>query len=136
MRTMRARRRTATVNNASRDGAFSRKVKERDGNRCRMQVWHASGWLEHSVGASSQNPLDAAHIYPRGQCGKFWDEPIVGVTACRDCHDRYDGKQKDGVFVRVPPERERAAYLFLATPGRLKSPPARRQQTVFEDELA
>lgn len=56
------------------------------------------------------NPLDPSHIYQRDNCGTLKYDKIVGLASCRDCHERYEGKLRDGIAVRVPPARERAAY--------------------------
>jgi len=125
-RQMRARRRTNTVDRAAEDRAFSRKVLERDGRICRVEIWDGERWWQHGIKGNANNPLQAAHVYPRGQCGKWKFEPIVGVAACTDCHDRLDRRIIDDLAVRVPPARERAAFLFLTAPGRMKSPPPRR----------
>jgi hypothetical protein len=120
---MRAHRKVGDVDNAKLDAAFSRKVKERDGNVCRMEIWNGSAWVQHGIRGSADNPLDAAHVYSRTKVGKWKFEPINGVCACRNCHDRYDGRDVgDGAPVRISPARERAAYLFLTVPGRLKVP--------------
>lgn len=135
---MRAHRRTNTENRASRDHAFSRGVLERDGRKCRMQMWVGrfngealhNGWIEHGTRGNPDNPIDPAHIYPRNHCGDFWDDPIVGLAACRNCHDRLDGSLRDKVVVRVPPDREKAAFDFLMgkhKKGELVVKPVRRK---------
>jgi hypothetical protein len=120
MRTIRARK----PDNAKADREFSLLVKRRDGYECKMQVWHPSQgvWLSHGIKGSPVNPLDAAHVYGRPHIPpavRF--DPIVGTTACRDCHAKYDSRDDS---VRVNPLREELAYsaIFVAA----KVPPPRR----------
>jgi len=108
MKQMRARRKTATFNGAALDAAFSRNVKERDGHRCRMERWDGSRYVEHGIKGDPCNPLDAAHIYGRPHLPpSIRFEAIVGLTACRDCHEEYD---RHGDRVRVPLKREFTAF--------------------------
>lgn len=105
-RTMRARKRDDIKPNRE----FSKAVLERDGYKCRMEQWRSGKWVEHGIKGSPENPLDPSHIYKRDDCGSAQFSAVVGIASCRDCHERYHGKLRDGVFVRVPRAREKAAY--------------------------
>lgn len=110
MREMRrARSETLKWKKKFRDGVFAR-----DGRVCRMEIWSAGGWVEHGVKGSADNPIDPSHIYSSDVCGSAKGEPIVGIASCRYCHRRYEGKLRDRVTVRVPPDRERAAYRLIS----------------------
>ena len=120
----RARPETLKWKKKFRDGVFAR-----DGRICRMEIWNGYGWFEHGIKGSASNPIDPSHIYPSTQCGSVKGEPIVGIASCRDCHRRYEGKLRDHA-VRVPPDREEAAYRLITiavTKWRVarKLPPAR-----------
>lgn len=112
---MRSHRRTETRDNKRDESRWSAGVKARDGYRCRMERWSGKRrrWEEHGVAGSSENPLFSAHIYGRLDCGSAKFQEIVGVTACLSCHDRYDLRTFKGPEVRVPPDREEAAYRLI-----------------------
>lgn len=107
----RARPQTLKWKKKFRDGVFAR-----DGRVCRMEIWDAQPgtWFEHGVKGSPDNPIDPSHIYGSDNCGTVKGEPIVGVASCRKCHQRYEGKLRDGVSVRVPPDREDAAWRLIS----------------------
>jgi hypothetical protein len=110
---MRARRKTNSIDNAKANRAFAKGVLERDGYVCRMEQWFDGDWYEHGIKGSPNNPIDPAHIYARANCGGAWSNPIVGLAACRNCHNRYDRNSLAGPPVRVPPAREVAAYAVI-----------------------
>jgi hypothetical protein len=85
-------------------------VLTRDEYRCRMQIWRDGQWVECGSRGSGTNPLDPSHIYASDNCGPVKWKPIVGIASCRNDHRRYEGKLRDGVVVRVPPDREELAY--------------------------
>lgn len=73
------------------------------------------------------NPIDPSHIYPRSQLspGTMFN-PLVALASCRDCHDKYGARDDT---VRVPPDRESAAWKFInlaASRWEIKSLPPRR----------
>lgn len=110
---MRSHRKTSDRDNKKDESAFSSGVKKRDGYHCRMERWDrkAKAWNVHGFGGSPNNPLFAAHIYGRDNCGEIKFKEVVGITSCLDCHDVYDHRDVSGrIDVRVPPDRERAAY--------------------------
>jgi len=119
---MRARR----PDNAKDDRAFSSGVKCRDGWVCRLEVWTGRSYAECGSKGSPMNPIDAAHIYPRNQCGPIKFEIVVGLAACRDHHDLYD-RHDDSV--RVPLKREHTAFkainLASKVPIARRMPPSR-----------
>lgn len=100
--------------NGAANSRFSRLVRSRDGYRCRMERWVDGKWYE----CLSDSPLTAAHIYGRADCGESKHCEEVGITACVPCHDRYDLRTFKGAPVRVPPEREQAAYDFIMSKRR------------------
>jgi|ERR1700677_1528581 len=109
-RQIRARRKTNDVDTKKLDAAFSSAVFARDGRRCRMEKWSGGKWVECGSKGSPCNPLDPSHIYARDNCGTLKYDKIVGIASCRDCHERYEGKLRDKISVRVPLYREAAAY--------------------------
>jgi hypothetical protein len=104
----RARPQTLKWKKKFRDGVFAR-----DGRICRMEQWINGGWTECGSLGSTTNPIDPSHIYRSDDCGSAKGEPLVGIASCRKCHDRYEGKLRD-VAVRVPPDREEAAYRLIS----------------------
>lgn len=112
---MRSHRKSDTVDNKKDEARWADRVKVRDGYRCRFEEWNGSQWVECGTKSRPHNPLFAAHVYGRDWCGdaKFMDD--VGITACLDCHDRYDSRSHEGAPVRVPPEREEAAYTRITS---------------------
>lgn len=96
----------------SAEAAFVREVRERDGYTCRMLVWRGAvtlvqgGWVECGAYAS-----DTAHIIKRNECGKVKFDSIVGIRACRRCHDIYDGRRPGEVY--TPLDRLEAARALV-----------------------
>lgn len=132
---MRAHRKSDDRNTKRDEQRFSSGVKARDDYRCRMERWSGKRrkWEEHGVPGSPDNPLFAAHIYDRNECGHVKFNELVGITSCLDCHDRYDLRSFKGPAVRVPLEREKAAFRLLAiaiTNWRVarRKPPARPER--------
>jgi hypothetical protein len=111
---MRSHRKTTDVDKLKEETAWAKRVKERDGYRCQFEHWDGNQWVTCGQRSAPHNPLFAAHIYGRDNCGKvkFVDE--VGITACVNDHDRYDRRIHDNVIVRIPPEREAVAYAIAS----------------------
>ena len=89
----------------SAEARFVRLVRERDGFVCRMERRRGRGWrpcLRHAQ--------DTAHIICRRECGREVFHPLVGIRACRRCHDAYDLHRAG---VRVPPARFAAAFRLV-----------------------
>jgi hypothetical protein len=87
------------------ESAWAARIKRRDRGLC---------CFERRVGPRmwvmcARKGTDGAHIYRRHHCGKARFVDSVGITACRDCHDNFDGRRSD-IEVRVPVARRRAAY--------------------------
>lgn len=104
----------------------------RDGDRCEFERLTAVGFVFTSYRMDTvqfgwapcgELATATAHIFPRRECGKFWDFPTVVVRACDRCHVAYDSHMKG---VRVPPARELDAYAFLSVvckiPPKLRLP--------------
>lgn len=127
---MRAHRKNAMVDNAKEDARFSREVLERDGRVCQMEFWSrmTEEWEAHLIKGNPDNPLWAAHIYKRNECGTLRYNAIVGIASCLDCHEIYDnnyiGRPKR--IVRVPPDREERAFRAICLALRNCPPPVRR----------
>ena len=88
------------------EARFVRLVRERDGFVCRMERRRGRSWqpcLRHAQ--------DTAHIICRRECGREAFNPLVGIRACRRCHDAYD-RHEPGV--RVPPQRFAAAFRLVS----------------------
>jgi hypothetical protein len=94
------------------EAAFVRAVRMRDGFTCRMMIWRGTvaldqgAWVECGEYAS-----DTAHIIKRNDCGKVKFNPIVGIRACRRCHDIYDGRRPGEVY--TPFDRLEAARALV-----------------------
>ena len=69
--------------------------------------------------------VDAAHIYGRPKCGRARDLPEVVVHACRECHDRFDGRLEDGSLRRAPLRYAQAAWDSILQHSKLGTGPER-----------
>lgn len=100
------------------DAKQRREAIARDGFACCFERWFKSeGWLKCGNSAT-----DTAHIYPRRECGRASSSVIVVLRACRRCHDEFDGHGDGSIFVRVPPDREAAAYKLISMSAKVPVP--------------
>jgi hypothetical protein len=105
--------------NAQRIHAYNRAR-----GRCEFElVAQAVGWVR-----CAHHGQEAAHIYPRTQCGKAREHPDVVAWACRRCHVAFDDPAlAKGLKVRVPPALEQAAWDAIAAVAKVlpvrKMPP-------------
>ena len=100
------------------EGYWRRKVRERDGDVCRMEINLGGGWRQ--CGAEAHH---TAHIYRRHACGLAKFEPDVAIRACYDCHREFDSR---GGAVRVPAYAEERAYKTIVAFAKNAPPPPRQ----------
>ena len=100
------------------EARWARLVKERDNYLCMLEEYNKHWWGCYNRGT------DAAHIFRRNECGKLkFSDKVLGITACRQHHDRLHKYDK---HVRVPPRRvewARAYLIKMHKKGLLKVPP-------------
>lgn len=116
----------------AREAKQRRLVRDRDvvpgeGPRCLMEIEVDGGWW--TCGRAQAN--QTIHIIRRNECGEFWDDPIVAILGCLQCHRILDRNylSKPKFRVRVPWDAACAAYLFLLDKydaGELKFKPIAR----------
>jgi 5-methylcytosine-specific restriction endonuclease McrA len=78
-----------------------RAVLERDGHACLMMVRssHKDEHGQYFNAAPCFNPaVDAAHVFPRAQCGRAKYSPDVCVASCRRCHDLWHAHNPNVAF--------------------------------------
>lgn len=122
----------ASAEHKSREAKQRRLVRDRDVLRgekpcCLMEVLHKGEWIQCGRAGANQT----IHIVIRRECGEFWDDPIVAILGCLECHRIYDrntlGEPK--YRVRAPFEPAAQAWVFLLNKvdaGELKTKPIAR----------
>lgn len=127
---------SASREQKNREAKQRRIVRERDVERgerprCLMEKFVGGRWRQCGKLGANQT----IHIVKRDNCGDYWDEPIVAILGCLECHRTYDlnylGKPK--YRVRVPFEPAANAWVFLlerfedaTDPRKLKTKPIAR----------
>lgn len=110
------RMRTARPEHKRREQRQTQAVRERDrvGGKliCLMERKTKRGWERCGRVLSA---IQTIHIVRRNECGEFWDDPIVAIVGCFDCHKVYDHRfLGEAPFeVRVPYEPACMAWDFV-----------------------
>jgi hypothetical protein len=92
-------------------------VKKRDDYECRLEEYNARPRLTTTIYIGAgwspcfKRGTDAAHIFRRSEAGKLrFADPVLGICACREHHDRLHRMDKK---VRIPPKAVEAARRYL-----------------------